>query len=97
MSEEKLSKIQDLLEDIKGLLLLANQDKIEETKKNAIRPGSIEETIYDLCREKISSEEIATKINKDTTYVRAVVSKLRRKGLIKTTEQNKKKIHEQRF
>lgn len=97
MSNDKLANIQNLLEDIKGLLLLANQDKIEEIKKNAIRSGSIEEAVYNLCQDEITNEEIATQIKKDMPYVRAVVSSLRQKGLIKTVEKDGKKIHEQRF
>ena len=49
MSEEKLSNMQDLLEDIKELLLLTNQDKIKEVKKKLLAPDSIEETVYKLC------------------------------------------------
>lgn len=97
MSDEKLSNIQDLLEDIKGLLLLAHQDKIEEMKKNAIRSGSIEETVYNVCQDEITNEEIATQIKKDTPYVRAVVSSLRQKGLIKTVEKNGKRVHVRRL
>lgn len=97
MSEDKLTNIQDLLDDIKGLLLLANQDKIQEIKKDAISPGSVEETVYNLCQERLTNEEIATKIKKDAPYARSVVSRLRKKGLIKTCEKDGKKIHEQRF
>lgn len=97
MSEEKLSNIQDLLEDIKGILLLTNQDKIEEMKGKVIKPGSVEEKVYNLCSDGTTTDEIAKEIQKDNRYANAVISTLRQKGLIKTVEKNGKKVHEQRF
>ncbi|MEX2193015.1 MAG: hypothetical protein WD717_06520 [Nitrosarchaeum sp.] len=97
MSEDKLSSIQELLEDIKGLLLLSNQDKIEQMKKDAIKPGSIEETVYKLCDGSHTTLEIAKIIEKDNKYTLTVLGTLRRKGLIKTIEKSDKKVHEQRF
>lgn len=97
MSEEKLSNIQELLEDIKGLLLLANQEKINEIKTRLLKPGSVEESIYKLCGDTNTTSDIASKINKSVEYTGAVVSTLRQKGLVKTVEKNGKKINEQRF
>lgn len=97
MSEEKMSEIKILLEDIRELLLLSNQDKINEMKSKLLKPGSMEETVYNLCQEEISNEQIANEIKKDAKYVRAVTSNLRQKGLIKTIEKDGKKIHARRF
>ncbi len=96
MSEEKLSTIQDLLEEIRAILMLSNNDKIQEAKKQLLREGSEQKKIYDLCGGK-TTEEIATTIQKSKEYVNSNLSILRRKGLIKTLERNDKQVHEQRF
>lgn len=96
MSEEKLSNIQDLLEDIKAILLLSNNEKIQQAKQQLLKEGSEQKKIYDLCDGK-TTQEIATAISKSTDYVSSNLSLLRRKGLIKTIEKNGNKIHEQRF
>ena len=66
-------------------------------KKNLIKTGSIEEQIYELCNGENSSEDISKVINKPNEYTGAVVSTLRRKGLIKTVQKSGKKVHEQIF
>ncbi len=97
MSEDKLSNICDLLEDIRGLLLLSNQDKIEEIKLKLLKSGSVEESGYKLCNGTNTTADIMKNIHKDSKYVNTVLGSLRRKGLIKTIEKNDNKIHEQRF
>jgi len=96
MSEEKLSNIQDLLEDIKAILLLSNNEKIQQAKQQLLKEGSEQNKIYDLCDRK-TTQEIANSIQKSTDYVHSNISLLRRKGLIKTIEKDGKKVHEQRF
>lgn len=96
MSEEKLSAIQDLLEDIRAILMLSNNDKIQEAKKQLIKEGSEQKKIYDLCDGK-TTQEIATALQKSIDYVSSNISILRRKGLDKTVEHDRKKINEQRF
>lgn len=97
MSDEKLNEIKTLLDDIKGILQLTNQDKIDEVKKKIMKSGSMEETIYKLCDGNSTASDIATKIQKTVDYTSAVVSTLRQKGLIRTVEKDGKKIQEQRF
>ncbi len=97
MSEDKLSNIQELLEDIKGLLLLSNQDKIEDSKTKLLKPDSVEESVYKLCDGTNTTTDIMTSIQKDQKYTNTMLGILRRKGLIKTVEKDGKKIHEQRF
>ena len=96
MSEEKLSVIQDLLEDIKAILILSTNDKIQEAKKQLLKEGSEQKKIYDLC-DGNTTQNIANTIKKSPMYVNSNLSQLRRKGLIKTIERERQKIHEQRF
>ena len=97
MSEEKLNEIKILLEDIKGILQLTNQEKIDDVKKKIMKPDSMEETVYNLCDGDSTASDIAAKIQKSVEYTSAVVSTLRQKGLIRTVEKDGKKIQEQRF
>lgn len=96
MSEEKLSKIQDLLEDIRAILMLSNNKLIQEAKQQLLKEGSEQKKIYDLCDGK-TTQEIADSMQKSLEYVNSNLSMLRRKGLIKTVEKDGKKVHEQRF
>jgi len=89
-------EIKMLLEDIKAVLLLTNQDKLEDAKKNLLKEGTVEKQVYDLC-DGVSAKEIADKIGKSLKYVHAVISTLRRKGLVRTVEREKKIVYEQRF
>lgn len=96
MSEDKLSNIQHLLEDIKAILLLSNNEKITQAKQQLLKDGSEQKKIYDLCDGK-TTKDIADEIKKSVEYVGSNISKLKRKGLITTIEKNGNKIHEQRF
>ena len=97
MSKEQLSDIQELLKEIKELLLLFNQDKIEEAKIKLLKSGSAEERIYKLCDGTNTTSDIMTSIQKDQKYTNTMLGILRHKGLIKTVKKLDKKIHEQRF
>lgn len=97
MSEEKLDEIQGVLDDIRAILLMINQDKIDDAKKKLLKAGSMEHTIYNLCKDGITNEDIASQLKKDEKYVRAVISNLKQKGLIKTIVRDEKKVHQQRF
>jgi hypothetical protein len=96
MADDELDEIKTLIEDIKGLLLLTNQDKLDEMKKRLLKSGTVENQVYDLC-DGATSQDIATKIQKTPEYVNAVVSTLRRKGLVRTVDRGGNKVHEQRF
>lgn len=96
MSDEKLSDIKDLLEDIRAILLLSNNKSIQESKQNLLKEGSEQKRIYDLCDGK-TTKEIADEIKKSVEYVDSNISQLKRKGLIKTIERKGNKMHEQRF
>lgn len=97
MSEDTLKEIKTLLEDIKALLFLTNQDKLEEMKKELLKSDSIESQVYELCDGVNTTQGIATKIQKSSEYTGAVISKLRRKGLVRTRDGSGGKTHEQRF
>jgi len=97
MSEQVLNEIKSLLEDIKGLLILTNQEKLEKRKKSLLTSGSIEEKVYNLCNGKNEISNIAKKIGKADKIVRARISDLRRKGLIKSYYQDEKYVHLQIF
>lgn len=95
--KDLLRKIQKSLEEIKAILTLANQDKLEEMKKKLLKEGSMESQVYELCDGENTTQDIANRIQKSLGYARAVLSSLRRKGLVKTVERDGKKVHEQRF
>jgi len=97
MSEDTSKEIKTLLEDIKALLVLTNQDKLEDMKRKLLKSCSIESQVYDLCDGANTSQDIANKIQKSLEYTRAVISTLRRKGLVRTIERDDKNVHEQRF
>jgi hypothetical protein len=97
MTDDKLDEIKALLEDIKGLLLASNQDKLDAMKKSLLKTGSIESQVYELCDGANTTQMIGEKIQKSSEYTGAVISTLRRKGLVKTVERDGNKVHEQRF
>ena len=82
---------------IKGILLLANQEKLQDAKARLLRPGSMEATVYDLCDGQSTIQDIAGKIQKSPEYAGAVISNLRRKGLIRTIEKDGRKVSVQAF
>ncbi|MDG6913712.1 MAG: hypothetical protein JRN34_04980 [Nitrososphaerota archaeon] len=96
-SEDSLADIKNLVDDIKALLFLTNQDRLEEVKKRLLKPGTVETQVYQLCEERKTTQDIAAAIQKTVEYAGAVISTLRRKGLIRTIEVDGKKFHEQRF
>jgi len=65
----------------------------EKMKKNILKKGSFEERIYNLC-ENNSTSEIAKKIGKSVEYTGSFISRLKKKGLIKTIIRKNKKIHQ---
>lgn len=97
MSDDKLDDIKSVLEDIKSLLLIANQDKLEEIKRALLKPGSVESQVYELCDGENSIQDISTKIQKTTDYTSAVISNLRKKKLVRTLERTDRKVIVQTF
>jgi biotin operon repressor len=93
--KDLLLKIQQTLEDIKAILLFANQNIIADTKKNLLKDGSLEQQVYEMCDGTNTNQDIANALKKPEKTIRATISTLRRKGLIKTTQQDGRKMHEQ--
>lgn len=93
MSEEKPNEIIDLLEDIKQLLILTNQEKLDEVKKELLTPGSNGEKVYKLCDGKCDNDIISKKSGLGKPIVNARLSDLRNKGLIKTKKIDGKYFH----
>jgi Mn-dependent DtxR family transcriptional regulator len=95
--KDVLKRIQTVLEDTKGLLLVLNQDKLDEMKKRLLKAGFIESQVYDLCDGTNTAQTIATSIQKTPDYASAVIGNLRRKGLVKTVDSAGNKVYEQIF
>jgi hypothetical protein len=91
-----LKEIQKSIEDLKGLFILANQDKLEEVKSKLLKIGSVEEQVYELCDGNNTTQDIVNQTKKPAGYIRAVVSTLRRKGLIRN-KSGFSDVYEQRF
>ncbi len=96
MSSNEIAEIAKIVDDIRAILLLLNSEKIEEAKSKLLKPSSEQEKIYNLCEGK-STQEIVEASQKNESYVNASLSQLRRKGLIRTSDKEGKKIHEKRF
>jgi hypothetical protein len=95
--ENTLDSIRRTLEEIKGVLLLVNQERLSEVKKGILKEGSVKFQVYNLCDGTKTTQEIAQSIQKSTDYVNSYLSILRREGLVRTTEREGKQVHEQIF
>jgi hypothetical protein len=97
VQEKSLEKLQRTLEEIKALLVLTNQEKLDQAKKSLLKEGSIKLQIYNLCDGTKGTQDIAQAIQKTTEYVNSYLSILRREGLIRTVKKEGKLTHEQVF
>lgn len=97
MSSDKLERIQSTLEEIRSLLVLVNQDKLKEVKKNLLKTGSVKERIYNMCDETKTAEEMAQSLGKQSGYVHSYLSILRREGLIRNVVRDDKQVYQQIF
>ena len=78
------------LHPVDGIRLATGCARIKQQQKDDL-------AIIELCDGTRTNSDISKEINKCEGYVRASVSSLRGKGLIKTVKKEDKKIHEQRF
>jgi hypothetical protein len=92
-----LVEIQQTLEDVKAVLLLSNQDRLQEAKRRLLPADSLKAKIYEMCDGMNTTQSIAQTLGRDEPSVRGRLSELRRDGLIRTVERNEKQVHEQRF
>lgn len=95
--KEILDSVRRTLEEIKAILVLTNQDKIKETKKQLLKEGSIKQQIYNMCDGTRTTKDVATAIQKELGYINSYLSILRREGLVRTVEKEGKQVHEQVF
>lgn len=96
-TDDLLRNIQKSLDEIKAILTLANQEKLEQAKRSLLKEGSVKLQIYDLCDGTKTTKSIAGTIQKNSSYVRSYLSILRREGLIRTVEKEGNVVHEQIF
>jgi predicted transcriptional regulator len=92
-----LLKMQKSLDEIKAILTIANQDRLNEIKRSLLKEGSIKMQVYNLCDGTKTTEEIAQALQKSNDYVNSYLSILRREGLIRSYEKGSKQVHEQIF
>jgi len=97
LSSDTLEKIHDTLEEIRSLIILVNQDKLERIKENLVKPGTIKQQIYDMCDETKTIEEMAQSLDKGGGYVRSYLSWLRREGLVRNVVKDGRQVYQQIF
>ena len=97
ISGKDLEKLQKTLEEIRAILVLTNQEKLDQAKKLLLKEGSVKLQIYNLCDGTKNTQELAQAIQKSTDYVNSYLTILRREGLIRTVEKEGKQVHEQMF
>jgi len=97
LSSDTLEKIHGTLEEIRSLIILVNQDKLERIKENLVKTGTIKEKIYTMCDETKTAEEMAQSLGKGSGYVHSYLSILRREGLIRNVVKDGKQVYQQIF
>lgn len=95
--KEILQRVQKSLEEIKAILTLSNQDKLNEVKKRLLKEGSVKLQVYEFCDGTKTTRDIAQALQKSTDYVNSYLSILRREGLIRTVGKDGNQLHEQIF
>jgi len=97
VSSDTLESICGILEEIRSLIVLVNQDKLEKVKEKLLKTGSIKEKIYNMCDETKTAEEMAKSLGKDVKYVHSYLSILRREGLIRNITRDGRQVYRQVF
>jgi hypothetical protein len=97
MSEDTVERIYSTLEEIKSLIKLVNQDKLQAVKDKLLKTGTVKEKIYNLCDETKTIEEMAQALSKGEGYVRSYLSILRREGFIQNVMKDKRQVYRQTF
>lgn len=95
--KEILTSMRKTLEDIKAILVLTNQNKLEDAKNQLLKEGTIKKQVYNMCDGSKTTKDIAAMIQKDIGYVNSYLSILRREGLVRTVEKEGKQVHEPIF
>ena len=97
MKDEQLNEIQEQLDTIVNLLKIIYGNKLITLKKETLRAGSLDKQIYELCDGTNTTSTIAKKLQKNGNHISNTLTKLRKKGLIKSITKNKQKVHVQIF
>ena len=92
-----LDSMSRTLEEIKAILVLTNQEKLGQVKKDLLKEGSVKLQVYELCDGTKTTKDIATALQKDVSYVSSYLTILRREGLVRIVENEGKQVHEQIF
>lgn len=95
--KELLRRMQRTLEEIKAVLTLVYQDKLDDVKKSLLKEGSVKLQVYDLCDGTKTTHDLAQALQKSTDYINSYLSTLRREGLIRKVEKDGRQIYEQIF
>jgi len=95
--DDAIYKIQRELEELKSIIVILNQEKLEKKKNDLIPKDSVKKQIYDLCDGQNSITDIAKEMNKSNQYIGSYLSRLRREGLIRKIEKEGEIYHEQVF
>ena len=96
-TDEILSDILQVLDEIRSVMILANKDSLKKGKEELLPNNSVKKNIYDLCDGTRTASDVAKEIGKSNTYVGSYLSILRRVGLIRSLERDGKLVHEQIF
>lgn len=94
---EVLRRIESALDEIRSILKMIHQDKLEEVKNRLLPKDSIKKQIYDMCDGTRTTQDIAKSLQKETGYASSYITILRREGLVKTVEREGMQVHEQVF
>jgi hypothetical protein len=97
MSNDTVEMIYSTLEEIKSLIKLVNQDKLQAVKDKLLKPGTVKERVYNMCDETKTIEEMAQALSKGEGYVRSYLSILRREGLIQNVIKDNRQVYRQTF
>lgn len=97
MSSDALERIRDTLEEIRSLIVLINRDKLKQIKESLLKPGTVKDTIYNMCDETKTIEEMTRSLSKGRSYVRSYLSILRKEGLIRNVIKDGRKVYQQIF
>ena len=94
-TEDILREIALAVSEIKSILLLTHREAVDKGRQKLLPEGSVKKQIYELCDGTGTSKDIADAVKKETKYVSAYLTRLRREGLIRIIYRDGKEVHEQ--
>lgn len=97
MSSDSFENVQAILEEIRSLIVLVNQDKLTKIKEELLKEGTVKEKVYSMCDETMTAKEMAEALDKEEGYVYSYLSILRREGFIRNVVRDGKQVYRQVF